>query len=146
MPLPNIIELKDKLKWAYIAGIIDGEGTFKISKDARYGREIYYALSLTISNTNDALMEWLSSHLGGSVYTKARKNLSHKPHKEWYAPKGSIETIIRGVYSFLVIKKKHAQVAMTYLSCKDTMGGETFYLQMRELNKKGTNYDSEGSG
>ena len=63
---------------AYIAGIIDGEGSVrwhnhhtKYTKTKRY---TYTLPTVSITNTNEVLMSWLHSKLGGSLFTVNHSN------------------------------------------------------------------------
>ena len=143
LPLP---EVKDKLKWAYLAGLIDGEGTIRIHKQTVYGYNPYFHLRLIISNTSADLMTWLTLNFGGSIDSKGVTS-SDKKYMGWYVSAKDVKKVIENTYSFLVVKKKQVQVALNYIYCKDRMGGEVFYLEMKELNKRGKDDDdSERSG
>ncbi len=52
--------------YAYLAGIIDGEGWISLWKDKRGGR---IRGELGIGNTNKELMDWIHTNFGGSVYS-----------------------------------------------------------------------------
>ena len=57
---PIHVEHMDQTTAAYIAGMIDGEGTF--SDPAR----------LVISNCHLDMLEWIQSQLGGNIYIKRK--------------------------------------------------------------------------
>ena len=64
--------MNENEKLAYLAGIIDGEGTIVIAKGKiRKGRINHpYSLRLVVMNTDIRLIEWLKENFGGSIHTK----------------------------------------------------------------------------
>src|SRR6266487_2106264 len=64
---------------AYLAAMIDGEGTLSIHKVRKYQRtgptdHLRYRLVLQVSNTHRGLMDWLLARFGGRVYSSGRPN------------------------------------------------------------------------
>src|SRR5258707_14599305 len=57
------MEISDKL--AYLAGIVDGEGTIQLDVP-RPSRRNYFA-ALYITNTNKEMLETLQTHFGGFI-------------------------------------------------------------------------------
>ena len=66
---------------AYIAGIVDGEGSIAIKK-VSYKDYYYYYPCVAIYNTNDRLFEWLKSRIGGIVSIHI-KTYGEKTVKRW---------------------------------------------------------------
>ena len=52
-------------EWAYLAGILDGEGSICLHKDGRDGR-IWGEMS--IYNTSSELVKWIEERFGGRIY------------------------------------------------------------------------------
>jgi hypothetical protein len=132
---------------AYIAGIIDGEGCFQLSKSANG-----YRPSLQISNTRYTLIEYLKKHLKGSI-SKTHRNPKHRPIWRLHVNPNDLRNIIEEVAPFLVIKKQQAVLIKKALKINSTVchhkgyEGSTnisqrpvltsLYRQLRRLNKRG---------
>ena len=65
----------EEWKIAYFAGIIDGEGSIIIAKQAiRKGRKNHtYSLRICVVNSNKILLEWLRTNFGGSIHPLINK-------------------------------------------------------------------------
>jgi hypothetical protein len=121
---------------AYLAGIIDGEGGFSITKGVSKGVTVFYQATVYVVNTDFSLINWLQDTFGGSVYDSTISNIKCKDKKQWVIRKDGIERIIRLVYPYLKIKKERAQIMLSYLN-RVWDSEESFYIKMKELNKRG---------
>lgn len=97
---------------AYLAGIIDGEGTFYIgitNKGRKFNSRIY------VVNTNEELIKWLKDTFGGLIYKRTSKsNPQWKTRYEWVLDKSAIDTVCHLLIPYLIIKKKHAEIMIDY--------------------------------
>jgi len=131
--------------WAYLGGLIDGEGCICISKP----RSSYsiHQLSVRVSNTDARLMIWLKDNFNGSITTQHRKNKKHKDAYEWRVFAKDSEYILENILPYLVIKKEQALLA---LDLRHTIGAQgrkipffvieyrnSLYNEMLKLNKRG---------
>lgn len=112
-----------KTKLAYLAGIIDGEGTincqyFKARKE--------YRLRLYVVNTDKKLIDWLHNNFGGYVYLAKRHKLNHpnwKDKYEWiYVPSKDDKDLIKSLIPYLVIKKEQMVLFHKFLKTKNKSG------------------------
>jgi len=98
---------------AYIAGLLDGEGT--ISDDRK---RINGCWRIRIVNTDKNLMKWLKKTIPTSnIYCsklKNRKNMYSWTLAKWY----SCYSLIKQIYPFLIIKKKKAKILLDNLEEK----------------------------
>lgn len=93
---------------AYLAGIIDGEGS--ISMDFR--RNTY---RLSIGNTDKALLNWIYDRLGGAIRLKEKKE-GRKPMYYWVCNQMYIVfSILSAVEPYLIVKKGKAKEAFDSL-------------------------------
>ena len=100
---------------AYIAGIIDGEGSLMVypfkSKD---GYTIYQA-RLTVGNTKKELIDYLEKTTG-----IGRVRVSHtprgKPFYYWALHGNNIRKFLPGILPYLLLKRKQAGLLLEYLS------------------------------
>lgn len=65
-----------KVEWAYVAGILDGEGCLGVYR----GRRAAFEPHLSITNTNEDLILWLQRRIGGRIaITRPVRSGSCKP-------------------------------------------------------------------
>lgn len=107
---------------AYMAGIIDGEGTLSIT-----GREALskrgtpywnYDLEVTVTNTSVKLMKWLVAKFGGETMPRGKPlKKTHKQCYRWRLRDNAARIVfLRAVQPFLVIKRRQAELLLDYLS------------------------------
>ena len=142
-------------QWAYAAALMDGEGSFSITHGtgkSKAGKPYpLFDSKVTISNTSLDLMEWLKNTFGGTYFLsvthiskKARANgqKSLKPCYRWIANKYALqEWFTRGIYPYLIIKKRQAEVALEFVSLFGKHNPEKrreLREMMLELNKVGS--------
>jgi hypothetical protein len=155
--------MKEKLKkveLAYVAGIIDGEGSIcvfehyhKNSNGNRYQRMV---LRLQVANTDIGLITWLVDLFGGVVAEKMRPQIAigiWKPAYEWQSGYQNGARVLELVLPYLRVKRRQAEL---YLECAATMrhwgkgrgGGRgvpevvvarraSIAHEIKELNRKG---------
>lgn len=109
----------DPAKLAYLAGIIDGEGSivpYNKSAAKRYWR-------IVVGNTSEDLIQWLKSNFGGTVHDRRQSWNSWlgeaPPHQGqrhmwgWYIGRqADVFAILSAVEPYLVIKRGRANVAL----------------------------------
>lgn len=100
----------DPVKLAYIAGILDGEGSIFLRKDppGRGG----LAPTTDITNTDRRLIDWLLKELGGHYQTKTRtpKEKNWKTCYYWRTQNTlDIHNLLKAVLPYLIIKRKNAE-------------------------------------
>jgi hypothetical protein len=97
--------------YAYLAGVIDGEGCIRIQRVRARG-VVRYQLRLHVANTSRALMDWLEMTFGGHAY--ARK----KPHGgvvwDWHVKNGHVPDVLRLVLPYLIVKREEALLAFEF--------------------------------
>lgn len=148
-----------KTDWAYMAGIMDGEGSFSISKVTNHtesGKPYFaYDCKILVGNTSVVLMKWLVEHFGG-VYRVASSHLSKIAGtdkaiaKSWSG--SNFKTCYRwtcegyrkqqefllAVIPYLVIKREQAIVALEWtrmVNAKNPAKRLELHQRMIALNK-----------
>jgi len=101
----------------YIAGLIDGEGSFIVWKD-KYHNHVGYRL--TITNTDPKLHEWLRKRLGfGAIRKLEQKNRKHRTGYYFAICRSSeLELLLREIKDFLVVKREHAECMLRLIEIK----------------------------
>jgi len=100
--------------WAYLAGIVDGEGCIGVyeSRRSHSARGILHICQLSIANTDYQLMDIFSQHFGGWITT--RPCPPGKDMYYWQVSSERAEPIIRNLLPYLRIKKEQAYVAIRF--------------------------------
>lgn len=101
-----------KTDLAYIAGIVDGEGSLYIYKkfagNPRALTKKHFRCALKITNTDTRLIDWLKSRLGGTV-SGWQSGIPHRKkvfHLNIEGPK--LLDIIPAILPFMIIKRSQA--------------------------------------
>ena len=141
----------------YLAGFIDGEGCFSITKFRsgdypRTGRFPYWRVVLVIGNSNRVILEEIRDYLCSGWITT--HHLPGKPNSKTayllqITGKRALDPILRRLIPKLRVKRAVAQVLLEFLSGVKTKGGqahlparenarrERLVLQVRKLNHRG---------
>ena len=92
-------------QFIYLAGIIDGEGTFYISPAPHFRHRIL------VVNTDERMIRWLINNFGGLVYSRTSKKNPHwKLKYEWLLIKADIIPVCKGLIPHLSCKKEQAEL------------------------------------
>lgn len=141
-----------KTEWAYVAAMMDGEGSFSITKTTLHtenGKPYFgYDCKIMVSNTSIELMKWLVDHFGGSyrcsvkhISAAARANgqKSMRPCYRWTVERYERqEKFLLGILPYLVIKREQANLALQWtrmIQVKDPILRLSMHQQMIALNK-----------
>lgn len=94
---------------AYLAGLIDGEGSINRSSNSRSGKN----WRIQIAMTDEAVIRWLGDVLGGSVTERKRQRPHHKRNWRWLLMRQSeVLELLRAVLPYLRVKHDHAERVM----------------------------------
>lgn len=119
---------------AYLAGIIDGEGTVRCR--AKYG------LSITVYNTDEALIRWLLERVGGSVTHERRTcaagcDIAHihhrKPRMAWSVGGELAAVVLEHIAPLMIIKRRRAEDCLSAWRARPrakTLRGERVLLEL----------------
>src|ERR1700759_1740968 len=100
---------------AYMAGIMDGEGTFYIgnySKNLKNGDK-YFQSRLVISNTDKGLIDWIYEVFGGWTREYTPKQTPKNSRKKvycWMATTDNLLHICTEILPYLVAKKRQCEI------------------------------------
>jgi len=101
-----------KTDLAYVAGIIDGEGSINLCKHMNN-----IVLHVSVSNTNEWLLQWLKFGFGGSFYPADATDLRNQCWQWALSGKKAVE-FLRLVYPYLQLKKPQADLAFKFQAGK----------------------------
>lgn len=149
------MELTIQEKIAYLAGIIDGEGSVLMTKgqiDMKY-KKICYKVPLTVCNTSIVLLDWLVNNFGGNYTMKPLKKgmeLRHSKSYNWNLHCEKAAHVLEMVQPYLVIKRKQVELVLAYrkiqaLRTKCSPGvfrvppelREEIFVTLKSLNRRG---------
>lgn len=107
---------------AYLAGIIDGEGTISIcdkrvmkrkSQGIRKTNKVYrarinFSTSVSVANTDPRIIDWLIQNFGGSMSHSKRQEENWRPKITWIMKTTEMVNILTQIVPYLVLKKEQA--------------------------------------
>ncbi len=109
---PRLTYKLTKTEAAYLAGVIDGEGSIQIALRTRRKRDRSFDLRVSVPSATVELIDWIFSRLGGSktVYKVPGKN--HRPMWRWTMSAQKASDLLEQVLPYLVLKKPHAEIGI----------------------------------
>lgn len=121
---------------AYIAGIIDGEGSIMLQK---FHSNEFPAPCVSIASTSLELLEWIKETIQkGAIISK--KNYNPEVHKDCYSyvlRRNDAIYLIKEIYPYLIIesKRKRAKLILENYKALTPRNGR-YSLEMLEAKKK----------
>jgi hypothetical protein len=144
--------MSEKTKFAYLAGIIDGEGCLSIGAGRRqkWGVVNYNSI-VSVANTDIRLIKWLHQNFGGNFFDGKQQRPNNKKHYIWRLLKRKdIEVLLLAVLPYLIVKREQAIVLLELVrlpSTENPVKRQALWEKMAVLNKRGvgvtTNTSSE---
>jgi hypothetical protein len=120
---------------AYIAGIIDGEGSIMLT---RFHKNQYHSPCISISSTDLELLEWIKNTIkSGKITTK--KNYDKEKHKNSYTYTIIYDEAIKllqDIEPYLVIEKKKARARHIISKYKEVTIRNGRYNESQRLAKE----------
>ena len=146
------MKLKGKTLLAYVAGIIDGEGSISIAQHKRKnGRLHHWELIVAVTNTQLWLIEFLHLQFGGHI--DGRTVYFNRPNCKdswrWTICATKASDFLKLVLPYLQLKKTRAELAIAFQNRKthntsnrnlvneQRMMDEIDFIAMRAWNKRG---------
>lgn len=98
----------DSLDAAYLAGIVDGEGTIMLQP-----RRDTVSLSLTVSNTYMPLLDWIVERTAvGQIQRTRAATERHKATYFWRCNSDAAASVIEQIQARLIVKARQATLAL----------------------------------
>ena len=97
----------DEVEKAYLAGIIDGEGTVTLMKHHKNETPLPF---IGIANNNLELLRWIKAKVGGNICSK-KKRLSH--HADSFVlniKQDRALRVLNEIKKFLIVKRRQAEL------------------------------------
>lgn len=136
-----VAETLDPSDAAYLAGLIDGEGSIMLTNRATHSVHI----RLSISNTHMPVLEWTAATTNvGAIYRHREADELHKASYSWRCHGDGAESVIRQVEPFLHIKGPQARLALDHHAAlrdparkADRTWQQENLLRMKVMNRRG---------
>lgn len=131
------MENKEDLLMAYIAGIIDGDGSISLIRENRASGFKYYPC-LQLSNVFEDMIDLLHLTFGGCKKIKRKQTHAKKTQFVWNV-RGleSCKKVLVRILPYLILKRKQANKLLNYVS-----NPSQFNPEMERLEIQGFNNDS----
>jgi hypothetical protein len=132
-----------KTKAAYIAGIMDGEGSFTISYSEPYNAFIQY---VGFNSTDVKLTNWAVKFWGGSSKLQKRKNAPPNARDIWrwrIHGHSKMEKFLLAIIPYLVIKIEQAKIMLEFVRMHRKYAPEKrleLVQKIQSLNVRGKNW------
>lgn len=97
----------EEVEKAYLAGIVDGEGTVTLTK---HHKNETPTPRLSVANTNLQLLNWIKARVGGVIVSKRKYKSHHANSYVWYVCQDRAINLLNEIKKFLMIKRKHADL------------------------------------
>ena len=147
------LKMSDKAMWGYVAGILDGEGTFTIGRSEydnvktgkyRHGQSYHnigFRAVISVKNTDERLVKWLKSRFGGQYYAEEHPETTWKTSYRWHHCAENKEQFILAVLPYLILKKEQAKILLEFLRiekwAKVPEERQGLYEKIVALNQRG---------
>jgi len=125
---------------AYLAGIVDGEGSLTIgnySSNKKTGA-IHYQTTLQINNTDEGLILWIHNIFGGNIVRYTEKQTPKNSRQavfRWIANGDRLTHICELILPYVVVKRRQVEIMLRMR--------ETYKVRYKQGQKgfRGLNHD-----
>ena len=97
----------EEVEKAYLAGIVDGEGTVTLS---RHNKNETPAPSVSVANNNLDMLKWIKSKVGGVIISKKKSKPHHNNSYAWSICQNRAIEFLGEIKQYLIIKKPQADL------------------------------------
>lgn len=133
---------------AYLAGLIDGEGHINIRrmKPAKETHNPTHSVRVTVTNTDEKMIDWLVDTVGGSKHLREREEENWSDSWNWEVYGDNAEQLLDAVRPYLVTKRTHADLGIMLqgtkqqgkpLTDKTLKLRDSIYYNLKRLNSRG---------
>ena len=144
-----MVEMHDAVTLAYVAGLLDGEGSIVIGvskpSTSRGNKSPSHWLQVGVTNTDRKLIDWLLLTFGGHIsdnsHSPSRKK--QRPCWAWRIMGNQAKTFLEAIHPYLRIKCEQAELAIDFqtervglcnrLSVEELERREWYRSQIRSL-------------
>jgi len=137
--LPKVEFKTEGEKWAWLAGIIDGEGHLGVSYRSSGGADIF----LKIEMKNLPIVRFLQSQLAGSIWEDKRQG--REGYCTYTLSGKKLFLVLKRVLPYLIVKRRDAELLIEAWENRDRFERlETIRRELQELHPKKTEAGKKG--
>ncbi len=97
----------EEVEKAYLAGIIDGEGTVTLQK---HHRNETPQPCVSVANNSFELLQWIKLRIGGVIVSKKKRKPHHNDSYAWSIRQDKAIRFLNEIKQYLIIKKPQADL------------------------------------
>ena len=128
---------QERLNWAWLAGLMDGEGSIQITCRSRQDRiSPEFSLRLQINMTDPSTVRHVRSLTHCGSIRKRRVSAGRKEQFEWQAKQRQAAGILRRCLPYLVTKKREAEIALQFIDLVSLYKGRNTPLPPGEIARR----------
>ena len=106
------VRAMSELESAYLAGLIDGEGTISM-KGYRHHHHTSAIVYISLSSTDEKVTTWLMDKIGGHTSSYLDGNPNHRKVFQWHTERARhVLEILQRIGKYVVIKQPHVKLAI----------------------------------
>ena len=104
----------DETLLAYIAGVIDADGsiTIAVTTPSRNGSTLRYSEKVSLAQVNPQAIDLLREHFGGGLSIQKRRGISRRPLYRWQIGCRKAAKFLEQILPFLRIKRQQAEICL----------------------------------
>lgn len=100
---------------AYLAGIIDGEGSIYIGNFScnKKTKVPYYQTNIQVTNTDKPLIDWIYNVFGGLISKRTSRQHAHNSRKQayiWTASGDRVTHLCELILPYLIVKTRQCEI------------------------------------
>ena len=100
---------------AYVAGLIDGEGSIFICKQKRWKNGSFgYQLRVMVGMTDKKTIDFLKNKLGGGIHCVKGRKVNHSDCYLWGIYAKNASNLLKTLKPYLITKKEEAEIAIEF--------------------------------
>ena len=137
---------------AYMAGLVDGEGTISVSNSRSKVKGRLYENSdtvLQVYNCHLGALGWIRERFGGYIYKVPRASAAWKDSYAWKTSHSNACRVLKLILPFLIIKKQQANLLVEFAATRKHYGSKgvpddilifrgELVKELKTLNKRGS--------
>ena len=114
----GIMEQEESIKLAYLAGIMDGDGSFSLCKRNSTPNPLFYPM-IQLANQNKELIHSFYDQFGGYINLRkswvGKDGSQRKDSWRWKLEKRQCLNFLNKIIPFLIVKKQRAEYLLNYI-------------------------------
>jgi hypothetical protein len=126
-------------EWAYLAGLIDGEGclyAYVVNPSGERGQT--FEAGLRVGMTDESVLAWAQANTGAGRLRKQQRKERWKPLHVWDLNLTDTARILPELLPYLQVKRRHAELILQFAgNKKDRETRFEIVKEIRVLNKRG---------